>query len=226
MSNVMVTGASSGLGREISTALTAAGHLVFEYNLEDGCDVRYSYGSGVDWDAIELDVLINCAGVNKINWLENLTEREWDEVMDTNAMGIWKMAQAAHPALKRSGGTILNIVSNAAHMPMRCSAAYNASKGAALILTKQLARELITDDITVFSISPNKLRGTGMSNDIDEQVMKTRGWTRKKAQEYQLNGLLTCEETDPRQLAEFITYLLRDKDTHKMLAGCDLQYGL
>ena len=107
---------------------------------------------------------------------------------------------------------------------MRCSAAYNASKGAALILTKQLAREL-APDITVFSVSPNKLAGTGMSNSIDEQVVKTRGWTIEQAQEYQLKGLLTGEETDVETCAEFIAYLLSTKQRHKYLAGCDIPYG-
>lgn len=226
MSKIMITGAASGLGALLSAELTKQGHEVIEFNIEDGCDVRCPEASGVDWDALELDVLVNCAGVNKINWLRNVTDAEWDAVVDTNAKGIFKMTQAALPALTKSRGTVVNIVSNAAHMPMRCSAAYNASKGAALILTKQLARELIGDGITVFSVSPNKLNGTGMSDDIDQQVVETRGWTLEEAQKYQCAGLLTGEETDPRQLAEFIAFLLRDKASHKMLAGCDLQYGL
>jgi len=107
---------------------------------------------------------------------------------------------------------------------MRCSAAYNASKGAALILTKQLAREL-SPDITVFSISPNKLAGTGMSDSIDKQVCETRGWTLEEAQKYQLQGLLTGEETPVANLVNFISFLLATKGNHKYLTGCDIPYG-
>lgn len=218
---VLITGSESGLGRHIAEQMRMLGFNVIGWDASLGDDVRWPVGLPE-----RIDILINCAGVNKINWLANVADDEWDLVMDVNAKGIFKMTQACLPMLKASKGTILNIVSNAAHMPMRCSAAYNASKGAALILTKQLARELIGDGITVFSVSPNKLRGTGMSDDIDQQVVATRGWTLEEAQRYQLQGLLTGKETDPARCAEFITFLLSDKSRHEMLAGCDLQYGL
>lgn len=221
MSNILITGAASGLGALLAEALEVDGHTVYRYDIAYGGDVLKP-----ERLPNVVDVLINCAGVNKINWLADVTEDDWDSVMGVNAKGIFKMAQACLPQLKASKGTVVNIVSNAAHMPMRCSAAYNASKGAALILTKQLARELIGDGITVFSVSPNKLRGTGMSDDIDQQVVATRGWTLEEAQRYQLAGLLTGEETDPAACAEFIAFLLSSKARHKALAGCDLPYGL
>ena len=225
MSTIMVTGSCAGLGKEIAEALSSAGHLVLDFDKKLGNDVCAPATTwGTDAPA-GLDVLINCAGVNKINWLQNVTEDDWDLVMDTNAKGIFKMTQWALPELKKNGGTVVNIVSNAAHMPMRCSLAYNASKGAALIMTKQLARELTGQGVTVFSISPNKLRGTEMSDDIDRQVVETRGWTMEEAQKYQLAGLLTGEETDPKQLANFVEYLLQDKAHHKALSGCDIPYG-
>jgi len=221
MSKILVTGSSSGLGAALVMALEAHGHEVLQYDIANGKDVLLPALC-----APEIDVLINCAGVNRINWLSDVTDDEWDYVMDTNVKGIFRMTQACLPLLKKSRGTVVNIVSNAAHMPMRCSAAYNASKGAALILTKQLARELVGDGITVFSVSPNKLRDTGMSRSIDEQVVATRGWTLEEAQKYQMAGLLTGEETDPAMCAEFISYLLSTKERHKYLAGCDMPYGL
>lgn len=220
---VLITGSESGLGRHIAEQMRMLGFDVHAYDSKLGHDVRFPHERELP---TKLDILINCAGVNIINWLGKFEDADWNLVMDVNAKGIFKMAKICQPLLKESKGTILNIVSNAAHMPMRCSAAYNASKGAALILTKQLARELIGDGITVFSVSPNKLKGTGMSDDIDQQVVATRGWTLEEAQRYQLQGLLTGKETDPARCAEFITFLLSDKSRHEMLAGCDLQYGL
>lgn len=218
---VVITGSGSGLGKLLKDKMEAFGFEVFGYDHSDGRDVRRPEGLPES-----IDILINCAAVNRINWLENVAESDWDDVMDTNAKGIFKMTQACLPQLRASKGTVVNIVSNAAHMPMRCSAAYNASKGAALILSKQLARELIGDGITVFSVSPNKLKGTGMSDDIDRQVVETRGWTMEEAQRYQLAGLLTGEETDPETCAEFIAFLLSSKQRHKFLAGCDIPYGV
>lgn len=224
MRRILVTGGRSGLGLAIVKALDRkAENIVMAYDTADGYSVNKP---DVGW-LKELDVLVNCAGVNIINWFEDVTEDEWHHVMGTNAMGIMKMTQACLPLLKASRGTVLNIVSNAAHMPMRCSLAYNASKAAALMITKQLARELTPKyGITVFSVSPNKLKGTGMSDSIDKQVMRTRGWDLEQTQKYQLQSLLTGKETPPKTVAEFIAYLLQDKAHHECLSGCDMQYGL
>jgi NAD(P)-dependent dehydrogenase (short-subunit alcohol dehydrogenase family) len=93
-------------------------------------------------------------------------------------------------------------------------------------MTLQLARELTKKyGITVFGVSPNKLAGTGMSRAIEEQVMRVRGWTAEYARQYQLNALLTGEETPPQSVAEFVAYLLTDKAHHKFLSGCVLPYG-
>tara|TARA_R110002020_G_scaffold90683_6_gene220864 strand:+ start:19069 stop:19737 length:669 start_codon:yes stop_codon:yes gene_type:complete len=221
MSTILVTGAAKGLGKAIYEALEKENHEVIGYDRNYGQDVLEPKLA-----CEKLDVLINCAGINLIDWLEDFTDEAWDQVINVNAKGIFKMVQAYLPMLKESKGTVLNIVSNASHMPMTCSLAYNASKGAAHIMTLQLARELTKKyGITVFGIAPNKLKGTGMSAAIDDQVVTTRGWTKEYAQEYQLQGLLCGEETPPEKVAEFIAFLLQSKDHHKHLTGCILPYG-
>lgn len=225
MSNIIVTGSFSGLGAKICDRLVMDGHLVVPWDIKSGqnvCEPEAVHPTPPN----DLDVLINCAGVNITGWLENYSEHDWNEVMNVNAKGIFKMSQWALPALRRNKGTILNIVSNASHMPMTTSLAYNASKGAAHIMTLQLARELTKKDgITVFGISPNKLRGTNMSRDIERQVCEHRGWTPEFAEQYQRNALLTGEETDPATLAEFIGFLLSSKERHRFLSGCIIPYG-
>lgn len=224
MSTVLVTGAGSGLGLELVSWLDIE-HNVIKFDKGNDHDVRDplgSYGSPPE----DLDILINCAGVNKTNWLENVTEDDWDHVMGVNAKGIFKMTQWALPSLIKNKGTVVNIVSNAAHVPMTCSAAYNASKGAAHILTLQLARELTKKyGITVFGVAPNKLEGTGMSRDIERQVVEQRGWTPEQARDYQLAALLPGAETPPERVAEFIAFLLSHPDRHRFLSGCVLPYG-
>lgn len=220
---VLITGSGSGLGEALTTALWNKSVLPFDHNA--GSDVRdpmRTYGECPE----SVDVLINCAGVNKTNWLENVTDAEWDDVMDTNAKGIFKMTQWALPSLIKHKGVVVNIVSNAAHVPMTCSAAYNASKGAAHILTLQLARELTKKyGITVFGVAPNKMAGTGMSRDIEGQTVALRGWTPEQAAAYQLAALLPGEETPPQAVAEFIAFLLSDRSRNKYLSGTVIPYG-
>jgi len=230
MAKILITGSGSGLGQQLAIQLRQDGHRVYDFDIKNDCDVTQpSTAPDSLWNDLNdhgLDILINCAGINIINWLDQFEESDWDSVVNVNAKGIYMMSRQLLPFLKESKGTILNIVSNAAHIPMTCSLAYNASKGAAHIMTLQLARELTKEhNITVFGVAPNKLSGTGMSDDIDNQVVETRGWTKEYAQQYQLQGLLTGEETPTENLAEFITFLLSTKERHKYLTGTILPYG-
>jgi meso-butanediol dehydrogenase/(S,S)-butanediol dehydrogenase/diacetyl reductase len=224
VSRIVVTGSSSGLGRHLMKALLSYGHNVFPYDKSKGFDVLKPHlpqvflGDGVD-------VLINCAGVAFLNWFPKLSEHDWDMSMDVNAKGIFMMSRHLIPELKEAKGTIVNIVSSAANMPMRTSHAYCASKAAALMLTRTMAREL-APDITVFSVSPNRMKGTMMSEIVDQYTEELRGWSAEEVQQKQLAASLIGEETPPELVAEFIAYLLSKKERHKYLTGCDIQYGV
>jgi NAD(P)-dependent dehydrogenase (short-subunit alcohol dehydrogenase family) len=224
MGIAIVTGTGSGLGKAI--VKTMSEHQVIEWSLPK-VDVTSAASITKAVNILHMhhiDILINCAGVNHIDYLAKLEELNWDRVMDTNVKSIFLTTKLLLPKLRN--GTVLNIVSNASHVPMTASLAYNASKAAALMATRQLARELIkTHNITVFSISPNKLSGTAMSSYIEKRVIELRGWTSEEARKYQLEALPAGEETDPYTLAEFIAFLLSSKQRHKYLAGCDIQYG-
>lgn len=222
MSKILITGSSSGLGKEIYEALLFDGHEVLGYDIKNYMDVRRPNGLPPP----QLDVLINCAGINRQNWLEDVEDEDWDRVMDVNAKGIYKMSKWALPELIKTKGTILNIIGNASHIPTVTNFAYNASEGAAHIMTLQMALELTKRyGITVFGISPNKLADTEMSKSVEEQTMKIRGWTKYFTQQQQINSIVTGEETDPKQIAEFIAFLLSSKKRHKYLSGCVLPYG-
>jgi NAD(P)-dependent dehydrogenase (short-subunit alcohol dehydrogenase family) len=225
--NIVITGGSSGLGAALMRHLESDNQL-FDWSYNHGVDVRdrASIKAAIDKfpELDRVDVLINCAGINLLQFIPAIKDDEWDDVMDTNARAMMVTTQELLPLLKN--GTVVNIISNASHMPMTSSLVYNASKGAAAIMTKQMARELFkTHGITVFGISPNKLSGTHMSQLIDAKVCELRGWTPEQARDYQLAALPAGEETDPDTLAEFIAFLLSSKQRHKFLNGCIIPYG-
>jgi len=182
-------------------------------------------------------ILVNCAGVNYIEWFDHADMNQFDRLMAINVKAGLMLTQNLIGLKPPFGGieskdwfngtgAILNIVSNASHVPMTNSAFYNASKGAFHIATLSLARELRkTHGICVFGISPNKLAGTGMSDYIEGRVPALRGWTPEEAAKYQLSALPAGEETDPSVLADFIAYLLAEPIRHKYLTGTIIPYG-
>lgn len=228
MTTALVTGSSSGLGAaiagELGDPLFGDVMRVIEFDAELNHDVRSplrTYGK-----CPPIDILVNCAGVNQIDWLEDVSEEAWSLTMGVNAGGIFKMTQWALDSLAESKGTIVNIVSNASHMPMTASLAYNASKAAAHMMTLQLARELTPKyGITVFGVSPNKLADTEMSRYVGEKVKDVRGWTDAQARDKQRSALITGKETPVERVSEFIAFLLSRKERHLFLSGTVIPYG-
>jgi NAD(P)-dependent dehydrogenase (short-subunit alcohol dehydrogenase family) len=222
---IIVTGAASGLGKAIVKELTILGHDVVQIDLIWDQDVTDPNASMNVAGMGGVDVLINCAGINANDWFEDVTEEQLFHVMDVNAFSIVKMTRLYLDKLKASKGTVINIVSNAASIPMTSSLAYNASKAAALMISKQMAHELTPKyGITVFSVSPNKLAGTGMSKAIEENVQRVRGWTPEFAAEYQKKALMHGLETEPEAVAEMIGHLISSGNM-QYFSGCDIPFG-
>jgi|AntRauTorcE11897_2_1112592.scaffolds.fasta_scaffold00205_17 NAD(P)-dependent dehydrogenase (short-subunit alcohol dehydrogenase family) len=233
---IVITGASSGLGLEYARELIKAGNEVYNVDIQkpkEKLDYTFYKVDVRNYEAIqelateigEIDILINNAGINHLDYLENLEESDMRKVIETNVMGYYNVTKAFLPSLQRTKGTIVNTVSRSATTPMTASLPYNASKGAQLIMTEQMARELTKKNgITVFSISPNRLKGTGMTKYIDETVPKVRDWTKEYAEKYQKKNALVKEETDPNIIAKRLVDLLKDK--HNFLSGCDLHFGI
>lgn len=226
MKRCIITGASSGLGKAIWDAMPED-YILFDWSKEHGIDITnpksIEYAAQRIGDE-KIDCLINCAGINYINWFPEIPIEAWEKVMNTNARGIFLVTQKLLKNLQ--GGVVCNVVSNASHMPMTHSAVYNASKGAAHILTLQMGRELKkTHNITVFGVSPNKLKGTGMSEEIEKRVCELRGWTKEQAAAYQLQALPAGEETSPEACAKFICWLVTQQDIYRYLNQTVLPFG-
>ena len=106
----------------------------------------------------KLDVLVNNAGIFLRARVEETTAEGWDRVMEVNAKGVFLGARAAIPAMREvGGGSIINISSTNGLVGTRVSAAYNASKAAAHILTKSIAVQYGRDGIRANSVHPGPI---------------------------------------------------------------------
>ncbi len=101
-----------------------------------------------------LDVLINNAGIHFARAIDEYTDEEWDRVLAVNLKGPFHVVRAALPALRQSKGTIVFVASMTALVGQDRGAAYVASKGALVSLTKALAIELAPDGIRVNCVCP------------------------------------------------------------------------
>ncbi len=220
--NVVVAGGSGGLGAEVMSHVASS---CVNWSLDTGVDVadRLSIQEAVEKLQEPLGYLINCVGVNALFRFDEVSVEEFERTMRINAMAFPMMVQELRAADKLlPKAKLCNVISNAAHMPMTHSLIYNASKAAQEIITRQMAREL--KEYIIFGVSPNKLRGTGMSRYIESLVPELRGWTPEQAQAYQQAALLSGEETEPAAVAAFIAGLLRP--IHKDITGCIFPYGV
>jgi 2-dehydro-3-deoxy-D-gluconate 5-dehydrogenase len=117
-----------------------------------------------------LDILVNNAGTSIRKPPENYTAAEWHAVLDTNLTGAFLCSQAAHPVMKKSGGgKIINIGSMFALFGSGYAAAYAASKGALVQLTKSLAVAWAADNIQVNAVLPGWI-DTELTRDARQQV--------------------------------------------------------
>jgi len=254
--NIVITGGSSGLGnsiigniyeahknntiwKEISVNVYNIDIQGSQYNLKEKAgnfnvhDIKFDFNDTEESKYQDMadeqlpatiDILINNCGVNYIEWIDKIDMEQYDSVFNINVRSAVSIVKNSLEKLRN--GTILNIISNASDMAMTNSLAYNGSKGAMKIITKQMSRELSkTHNITVFGISPNKLNDTQMSRYIDSKVCDLRGWSKEEAQKYQVAGLPSQKETDKDTVAEFIVFLLSTKKRHEFLQGCILPYG-
>ncbi len=103
-----------------------------------------------------IDILVNCAGVNSAVPYEEIDDDDWQTVLDTNLKATHLGCQIFAPvmAAQENGGSILNIGSVTAHLPLSRVFAYSASKAAVNNLTKNVAREYATRGVRVNSLNP------------------------------------------------------------------------
>lgn len=172
MERVLLTGGASGIGLATAQAFARQGSRVavldvaeppsgpwdgppprwFAVDLRDPEQTREAVGEAARWLG-GVDVLCNNAGVELVASLADTEEEDWARVLDVNLTAVYRVTRAALPHL-RDGGAIVNTASQLALVGAPRFAAYTASKGAVLNLTRSLALELAPRGIRVNAVCP------------------------------------------------------------------------
>jgi NAD(P)-dependent dehydrogenase (short-subunit alcohol dehydrogenase family) len=205
----LVTGAGSGIGRAIAQAFAAEGAHVAVVDVDgerakdSAAGINSSGGVAIDIaaDVASADdaeravgmcreqfgppqILVNNAGTGQLGTVNDLSVQQWQRTFDINVTSIFLMSRLVIPDMTRqAAGRIINIASVTGLVASAGRAAYCASKGAVVMLTKAMALDLAPTGVTVNAICPGVIR-TNMTADslkdaavLEEKISKTPvGW--------------------------------------------------
>ena len=188
MSTILNTGGSRGIGAAAVERFAAAGHRVwflYEKNHEAAAAVAERTGATAiccdvaDKEAVEavfrqigdIDVLICNAGICHYGLMSMMSQEQWDRIFAVNVGGIYHCVNAAMPGfLRKQSGCIITVSSMWGRVGASCEAAYSATKGAVIALTKALAKELGPSGIRVNCVAPGVIQ-TDMCASVDPEIM-------------------------------------------------------
>ncbi len=189
MANVMITGGSRGIGAATVRLLASKGHRVwFLYEKEHAAAQALAAETGAqaicadvsDGTAVreafvhcpDVDILICNAGISIPGLMSMLPEESWNRLFDVNVKGIYHCVNAAMPAfLRKQSGSIVTVSSMWGVTGGSCEAAYSATKGAVIALSKALAKELGPSGIRVNCVAPGVIL-TDMCADLDPEILE------------------------------------------------------
>jgi 2-keto-3-deoxy-L-fuconate dehydrogenase len=183
----VVTGAASGIGAAIAARFAAEGARVVGGDVDEQT-LRASAGDSITCVAVDVtdegsvanliheaervapvDVLVNVAGIGSTTTAPDTPVEVWDRVLAVNARGTFLCCKHAIPAMaSRRRGSIVNIASVAALVGFRNRAAYCASKGAVLALTRALALDHVADGIRVNCVCPGTIDSPWVRRLVDD----------------------------------------------------------
>ena len=188
MKHVLITGGSRGIGAAAVAAFAARGDdvtFLYHRNHEAAQTVARRTGATplccdvANGDAVarlapqlqQTEILINNAGICHTGLISQITPQQWQRLFDENVTGIYHCVNTVLPGmLARQAGCIINVSSMWGQVGASCEAAYSATKGAVLALTKALAQELGPSHIRVNAVAPGVIL-TDMCREIDPAVL-------------------------------------------------------
>jgi len=163
-----------------------------------------------------LDVLCNNAGIQMLKTLEETTEEDWRHLMSINLDGAFHCSKFAIPAMRRSGGgSIINMASVGSFVGLGTDAAYCASKGGILSLTRQMALDYSHENIRVNAICPGAIRTPLMEQYLDEQKGDREAARAEVVASHPIGRM-----GEPEEVAEVAVFFASDKSS--FVAGAHL----
>ena len=189
MSNVVITGGSRGIGAACVALFAARGDRVwFLYEKEHEAAAAVAEKTGAtaiccdvaDGPAVReafsiigsVDVLVCNAGICHYGLMSMLSEEAWDRIFAVNVKGIYHCVNAAMPGfLQKQAGSVVTVSSMWGQVGSSCEAAYSATKGAVIALTKALAKELGPSGIRVNCVAPGVIM-TDMCATVDPEILE------------------------------------------------------
>jgi meso-butanediol dehydrogenase / (S,S)-butanediol dehydrogenase / diacetyl reductase len=199
----LVTGAGSGIGAAVARLLETEGADVVAADVT-GTDVRLDVRdeAAVAEVVRDIDVLVNVAGVGSTTTAPDTPLDVWEDVFAVNARGTFLCCKHAIPAMiARGGGSIVNIASVAAVVGLRNRAAYCASKGAVVALTRALAVDHVNDGVRVNAVCPGTVDTPWV-----RRLVQDAGESLEELTARQPLGRLGT----PEEVAEAVAYLASD----------------
>jgi NAD(P)-dependent dehydrogenase (short-subunit alcohol dehydrogenase family) len=155
-----------------------------------------------------LDILFCNAGITSVMPISELSEEEWDAVIDTNLKGMFTLVKQAVPQMKsQGGGTIITMGSEMGIVAVPESPAYNASKGGVIMLTRSLALDLIRHNIRVNALCPGITRTPLLQREVDESLDPER--TAREQAEW----APIMRVADPSEIAHGALFLASDESS-------------
>ncbi|HEV3470680.1 MAG TPA: 3-oxoacyl-[acyl-carrier-protein] reductase [Pyrinomonadaceae bacterium] len=222
----LVTGATRGIGRAVALELARRGAAVaFNYAQSAGaaeglvseletlgvralaarCDVASTEATAEMVKQVKdafgrIDFLVNNAGITRDNLILRMKEDDWDAVIDTNLKGAWNLSRAAlrHMLRQEGGGSILNVSSISGLVGMPGQSNYSASKAGMIGLTKALAKEVASRNVSVNALALG-LVATDMAQALDE------GYRQKILEQIPMKRF-----AQPDEVARIACFLLSD----------------
>jgi len=226
----IVTGAGSGIGRACAIALASEGARVALVGRRKDRVESLAEEIGDSALAIAADVskpgeirrlinetlsrfggltfLLNNAGVLHVGNAEQITEEQWDHTFNVNVRAVWLLSRAALPPMREAGGgSIINVASTLGMVGARNRAAYAASKGAVVLLTKSMAIDHGHDNIRVNAICPSFVE-TELTAAVLDKAPDPAAVRRERTAAHPLGRL-----GQPEDIAGLAVYLASDESS-------------
>lgn len=229
MNCALITGASRGIGRAIALQLSKDHDLyiivnyasnekaanetlaeiiknggkgeILKFDVQNKAEVLSTLNGWSEKNADkEITVLVNNAGITRDGMFMWMSEKDWDDVINTSAKGMFNVTQLViQKMLRKRWGRIINIASLSGLKGMAGQTNYSAAKGAMIAATKALAQEVAKRNITVNAVAPGLIT-SDMTSGLNEEELK-------KIIPVQRFG-------DPIEVAHLVSFLASDRSSY------------